>query len=173
MFEAYQKNSPKQRLRLDVRFVLAHPAHLIATFFGSGLLRPASGTWGTLAGWLFYLFFAQAFAAWFWLALIVGVFFLGAWACEIAGRHCGVHDHSSFVIDEVFAIWLVLLITPKTLGWQLAAFVAFRFFDIVKLPPASFFDREMHNGFGVMLDDAFAAFYAVMLITGLCWLLGA
>ena len=172
MFAAYQKNSPKQRLRLDGAFVRAHPAHLLATFFGSGLLRPASGTWGTLAGFLVYLLLRPFLGPWFWLSLSVFTFFLGAWACEVAGRNCGVHDHGSFVIDEVFAIWLVLMVTPASFAWQVTAFAAFRFFDIVKLPPASYCDREMRNGFGVMLDDAFAAFYAMVFIRLGVWLLG-
>ncbi|MBO4335861.1 MAG: phosphatidylglycerophosphatase A [Desulfovibrio sp.] len=172
MFAAYHKHSPKQRLRLDGAFVRAQPAHLLATFFGSGLLRPASGTWGTLAGLFVYLVLSPFLGPWFWLALCFLTFFLGAWACEVAGRNCGVHDHGSFVIDEVFAIWLVLLVTPESFTWQLAAFAAFRFFDIVKLPPASFCDREMRNGYGVMLDDAFAALYAIALIRACVWLVG-
>ena len=60
---------------------------------------------------------------------------------------------------------------PPTLGWPVAAFVAFRFFDIVKLPPADYFDTKMKNGFGVMLDDAIAALYAWIVLVAAQWLL--
>ncbi|MBR3663629.1 MAG: phosphatidylglycerophosphatase A [Desulfovibrio sp.] len=170
MFADYRKNSPKRRKRLTLDFVFAHPAHFLATFMGSGLLQPASGTWGTLAGFLVYLLLTPFFGPFFWFCLCLLCFFIGAWACEVAAQNCGVHDHASFVIDEVFAIWLVLLCTPESLGWQLLAFAAFRVFDIVKLPPASYYDRKMRNGLGVMLDDAFAALYAIGLIRLGVWL---
>jgi phosphatidylglycerophosphatase A len=48
--------------------------------------------------------------------------------------------------------------------WQLAAFLWFRFFDIFKPEPARFFDTQVKNGFGVMMDDAVAAGYTVLTI---------
>jgi phosphatidylglycerophosphatase A len=47
---------------------------------------------------------------------------------------------------------------------QLAAFAWFRFYDIVKPPPARYFDREMKNGFGVMMDDLVAAGFTVLTL---------
>ena len=49
----------------------------------------------------------------------------------------------------------------RLIEWQIAAFVAFRVFDIVKLPPASWCDRNLKNGWGIMIDDALAALYAI------------
>ena len=54
MFEKYAPDAPANRVRITRNFVLSHPAHWIATFFGVGALRPAPGTWGTLAGVLVY-----------------------------------------------------------------------------------------------------------------------
>ena len=65
-----------------------------------------------------------------------------------------------------------MALVPQTLAWLVAAFVAFRFFDIVKLPPASYFDRKMKNGVGVMLDDAVAALYALLLLWLAQWVMG-
>ena len=48
-----------------------------------------------------------------------------------------------------------------------AAFLAFRLFDIVKLPPASVIDEKMKNGWGVMLDDMLAALWALALLLAL------
>jgi phosphatidylglycerophosphatase A len=52
--------------------------------------------------------------------------------------------------------------TPPGWLWQLLAFLLFRLFDIVKPPPARFFDRRIHNGFGVMMDDVVAAGYTLL-----------
>ena len=57
---------------------------------------------------------------------------------------------------------LVLLMTPDTFFWQLAAFALFRYFDITKPQPARYFDEHVKNGFGVMADDLVAAGYTLL-----------
>lgn len=156
-----------QKQPMSLRFAFSAPAHIIATFFASGVIRPASGTWGTLAGWIFYVVLHPCLpSAIFWGALTLLALVVGAWACQVTGKDIGIHDHSSIVIDEVFAIWMVLLSVPDTLAWQIAAFCIFRFFDIVKLQPARYFDSSprWQNGWGVMLDDAAAAFQSIVLL---------
>ena len=81
-------------------------------------------------------------------------------------------DHGSIVVDEVVAVWVVLLLTPLGFWWQLSSVIAFRFFDIVKLPPASVLDRGRQNGFTVMLDDIFAAVYAILVVNSMAWVAG-
>lgn len=172
MFEKYSKNSPTRKIRLTWRFAFEKPSHLIATYFGTGVLRPAPGTWGTLAGLLTYLLFAGLFSPGVWIFLIVLTFFAGVWASEEAGHDLGVHDHGGFVIDEVYAIWLVLVCVPQTPGWYVAAFLAFRFFDIVKIQPAKYVDTapRFQNGWGVMFDDLVAAVQSILLLRVLMWL---
>jgi phosphatidylglycerophosphatase A len=53
---------------------------------------------------------------------------------------------------------------PLPFVWQLAAFIIFRFFDIVKPWPINFFDEKIKNGFGVMWDDMVAAIYTLFVI---------
>jgi phosphatidylglycerophosphatase A len=148
-----------------VKFLFHHPAHLIACGFGSGLSRWAPGTAGTLFAWITYGFLRQwmpedlGFAIFLWLALAVGVA-----ACQITGRALGVVDHGSIVWDEIVPFWAVLLFTPEGLLWQLGAFLWFRFYDIVKPYPASYFDTKVKNGFGVMMDDVVAAAYTVLTL---------
>jgi len=60
--------------------------------------------------------------------------------------------------------WLVLYFTPDTLAWQSAAFVLFRFFDIVKPQPIKWADSKVKGGFGVMLDDVIAAGYTLLVL---------
>ena len=56
-------------------------------------------------------------------------------------------------------------------GFLVAALIR-NFFDIVKLPPASVLDRGRQNGFTVMLDDIFAAVYAILVINSMAWVAG-
>ena len=149
------------------QWMLIHPAHIIAQGFGSGLLHPASGTWGTLVGWLMFVFFNQAFIQWpwvWWLILLV-TFPLGVWACSVTGKDLASHDDSSIVIDEIWAIWLVMaMLSPMHFSFleQTMAFALFRLFDIWKPYPIRKIDTHWQSGLGVMLDDALAAVYTLL-----------
>ncbi|MBK8063678.1 MAG: phosphatidylglycerophosphatase A [Betaproteobacteria bacterium] len=152
-------------LRPTLAFAFAHPAHFIALGFGAGLAPFAPGTFGTLPA------FPDLVAAGpeghspvQMLALIVALFAAGVWACEITGRHLGIADHGAMVWDEVVAFLLVLALLPAGTGWMVAAFLLFRFFDIVKPPPIRDCERRMKGGFGVMFDDILAALYTLLVI---------
>jgi phosphatidylglycerophosphatase A len=148
-----------------LRFLLSHPAHFVACGMGSGLSPVAPGTVGTLFAWLTFPFLRSIFPDDLALALfLVLAFALGVTACQIAGRALGVVDHGSIVWDEIVPFWAVLLLTPDELLWQFAAFLWFRIYDIYKPPPANYFDRQVKNGFGVMMDDLVAAAYTVLTL---------
>ena len=158
-------------MRPDLKFLFAHPAHLIAFGFGSGLAPKAPGTVGTLLGWpLFWLIAAVAPDLSNRIALVIAAFLLGVWACARSGRALGVADHGGIVWDEIVAFALVLLFTPAGWQWAALAFALFRLFDILKPWPIRLADRRLKNGFGVMFDDLLAAGYALAVIKGLQWL---
>ena len=158
-------------LRPDFKFLLAHPAHLIAFGFGSGLAPKAPGTVGTLLGLpLFWLIATLAPDLPNQIALIVATFILGVWACGRTGRALDVTDHGGMVWDEIVAFALVLLFTPAGWIWMSLAFALFRLFDILKPWPIRLADTHMKNGFGVMFDDLLAAGYAIAALKGLQWL---
>jgi len=155
--------------RLDGRFLLSHPAHFVALGLGSGLAPRAPGTFGTLAAFpIYYLLDAGMRAVGPGDAgmLVVALLFfvLGVWACGRTGRDIGVADHGGMVWDEIVAFLLVLIVAPEGPWWRVAAFVLFRFFDIVKPPPIRHFDRKWKGGFGVMFDDILAAFYTLLVL---------
>jgi phosphatidylglycerophosphatase A len=135
----------------------------IALGFGSGLAPVAPGTVGTLWAWAAFLLLDPWLSPLAWWALIAAGFVAGCWACERTGRDLGVADHGGIVWDEVIAFWAVLVLVPSTTVAQVAAFIVFRFFDVLKPPPIRHVDRTVKNGFGVMFDDAIAAFYTVLV----------
>lgn len=155
----------------DLRFLLAHPAHLIAFGFGSGLAPKAPGTVGTVLGLpLFWLIAVTSSSLSNQLILLVAAFLLGIWACSRTGRALGVADHGGMVWDEIVAFALVLLFTPAGWLWIATAFALFRLFDILKPWPIRLADTHLKNGFGVMFDDLLAAGYAIAVIKGAQWL---
>jgi len=143
---------------------LRHPPILLATWFGSGYLRPAPGTWGTVAG----LPFAWGILHWTGPAVLIAaalaLFGAGIWAANRFDALTDGHDASEIVVDEVVGIWLTLgligLAEPLTwIAWG-AGFVLFRLFDIVKPFPIRLVDRSVAGGFGVMADDLLAGLLA-------------
>lgn len=149
------------------RFLFQSPHHFFACGLGSGLSPWASGTAGTLFAWLVYPLLRFGMPTEFHFALfLVVAFAYGVLACDRTGRALGVADHGAIVWDEIVPFWIVLFLTPDHLLWQAAAFLLFRFFDIVKPPPANWFDHHVKNGFGVMMDDLVAAAYTLLVIFG-------
>lgn len=152
----------------DARFMLSHPAHILAQGFGSGLSPVVPGTVGTLFGWLSFNVLTarwpELFTPLHWTIIIAAGFVIGIWACHKTGVDLGIADHGSMVWDEIIAFWLVLLLlTPASFSTQLWAFLWFRFFDMLKPAPIGYFDRRFKGGFGVMWDDLVAAFYTLLL----------
>lgn len=153
------------------RWMLSHPAHLVALGFGSGLTPKAPGTMGSLLG--FPVFWLMQYASpntASLVALLGASFILGVWASAVTSRNLGVPDHCAIVWDEVAAFGLVLFFTPASWLWYGLAFAAFRFFDILKPWPIRQCDARFKNGFGVMFDDLLAAIYAIAVIKGVQWL---
>jgi len=151
-------------LRPSWRFLLSHPAHLVAFGFGAGLVPVAPGTWGTLLALPIFLLVSPRLEPVEFLLMLAVLFALGVWACEVTGRAIGAADHGGMVWDETVAFLLVLFFVPATLPWQAAAFLLFRLFDILKPPPIRYYERTFKNGFGVMLDDLIAAAYALLVL---------
>lgn len=169
---------PAPTPRPTVRFMFAHPAHLIALGFGSGLPRRAPGTVGTLWAWVAYLVMARwlsnAAIGWVILASLP----IGWWACTVTARHMRIADPGSIVWDEIVAFWLILwLVLPGGLLAQFIAFALFRYFDAAKPGPVGWADRLFKQsttepgamrwsaaGFGILFDDLVAAFCTLLVI---------
>jgi phosphatidylglycerophosphatase A len=145
------------------RWALGSLHRIVAFGLGSGLIRPAPGTWGTLLGWLLWVAVLEGLPDLYIGLIILVAFGLGCWACGKTGREIGVPDHGGMVWDEIVAFWLVLW-TPSSLAAQATAFVVFRGFDIIKPPPIRYFDARFKSGFGVMWDDILAAAYSLLLM---------
>lgn len=151
----------------------------IATVFGLGYLRPASGTWASaatiaLASGLHLLGGFPLVA----LATVLATA-LGFWACADMLRGLGDHDPSEVVIDEVAGQLLAFCATSyglwhagvTSLPWPawLVPFVLFRLFDIWKPWLVGWADR--HDGPAwVMLDDLFAGLFAAIVSVALAGL---
>lgn len=149
-----------------------HPIRLLAFGFGTGLAPKAPGTVGTIPAILIAgLLLGMGMSKLMLGLLCVLLFVLGIWICHVEERDLGVHDYGGIVWDEIVAMMLVLACIPQGLGWWLAAFGVFRFFDAVKPPPIRWFDSKVSGGFGVMLDDVIAAVMSIGVLWIGAWLI--
>ncbi|MDP9046085.1 MAG: phosphatidylglycerophosphatase A [Pseudomonadota bacterium] len=164
--------------KATLRFLLAHPAHVLALGFGSGLAPFAPGTFGTLWGWLSFVL-GRPYLNDLQCALAIGVGTLvGWWACTVTARDLAVADPSPVVWDEIVAFWSVLWLVMPTGFWgQCAAFAIFRLFDAAKPGPVAWADQRFKvrrgmpigwaQGFGILFDDFVAAGCTLLAIA--CW----
>jgi len=150
--------------RPDARFLVAHPAHFIALGFGAGLAPRAPGTFGTLAALAIYWALALVLPPLAIAFLAVPLFFLGVWACGVAGRNLGAEDHGALVWDEIVAFLPLAALASASLWLQAVAFLLFRLFDIWKPFPIRHFEARVKGGLGVMLDDLLAACYTYLVL---------
>ncbi len=151
--------------------LIKNPVLMLGFGFGSGLLKPGPGTWGTLLGLLLFIpiLLWSEMVAW---AVLSFSMVAGIWICGRSAELMGEHDHGGIVWDEFIGIWLVLLFLPEqTITMWVLAFVFFRIFDIFKPWPINWADSKLSGGLGIMLDDVIAAAYAIMVIWGLQYFL--
>jgi len=153
----------------DWRFLIQHPAHLLALGFGSGLARFMPGTFGTLVAFPFFYGMLLLPSA-LHLPLIALLFLIGIPICGKTSRALGVEDHGGIVWDEIVAMLLVLEYIPAAWEWWLAAFLLFRLYDMWKPFPIRMCDIRMKGGFGVMFDDLLAAVYTLLTLYAWQWL---
>ncbi len=141
-------------------------AVIFATGFGSGYSPVAPGTAGTLVAVPIYIALTTYFKISLitYLVITLAVIALGSLAAHRTGKHFGQVDAGQIVIDEI-AGFLVSM-TAISLSWTslILGFGLFRLFDILKPWPASYFDRKVANGFGVVMDDIMAGCYTLSIL---------
>lgn len=158
------------------RLTMRNPWHLLATGFGSGLIPFMPGTMGSIAAIPFWWLMMMTFLPWqlYSLLVMLGIS-LGVYLCHQTAKDMGVHDHGSIVWDEFIGMWITLMALP-TNDWQWVAvgFVLFRIFDIWKPWPIRWFDRNVHGGMGIMVDDIVAGIVAagLLYVIGHHWPIG-
>ncbi len=148
---------------------------LIATGFGSGFSPVAPGTAGALLAVLLWVggsFLLPFVLLQVLLAFLVLLFTgLGIYTSGVMEHYWG-EDPSRVVIDEMVGVWIPLLVVPDGGWWYvLAAFVLFRFFDIVKPLGVRRMER-FGGGVGIMMDDILAGVYSAVLLGAARFLIG-
>lgn len=143
----------------------------LATGFGLGYLPKAPGTWGTLLAFPIHFILVQfgpgSYAAGLVVVLMIAIFTAGS-----AEKILDFRDPGLVVIDEVIGMLIGLIGAPINFLFLAAAFVIFRFFDIVKPFPIRLIDKGLHGGIGIVADDVVAGIYTLLIMQGIYYFTG-
>jgi phosphatidylglycerophosphatase A len=146
---------------------------LFVSFGGAGYLRPAAGTWGSLAALPFAVLTAAFFGPWAMIAVALTLYLIAVPAVVMYEKRTASHDSSTIVIDEVIGMFITL--TPVALwfwsstwtenAWAIfLGFIIFRALDAFKPGPIGWVDQHMTGAHGVLLDDALAGVAAAVMV---------
>lgn len=136
---------------------------LIATLWGVGKIPKAPGTWGSLAA-IPVVFALMKLGPILYMILTLIFIILAIFAADEYERQSAQHDSKEIVIDEVVGMLVAMTWLPQTVQTYLAGFFLFRFFDILKPFPISYFDRKVPGGFGVVIDDVVAGMITNLIL---------
>ena len=150
---------------------------LISTFFGNGYVSKIPGTFTSLTTLiiLYLLFEVCEFKDLNYILILYSIiFFYSFYAVMDTEHEFEKKDPRQIVIDEVLGqslpIILIVYLSSKNLIsisveiYYLISFLLFRFFDIVKPFPVSYFDKKHKNFFGIIMDDIMAGIYSMIII---------
>lgn len=139
--------------------------YLIVTWFHAGRIRPASGTWGSLAAWPFCWIIKYMGGLPLVFLAIIATFAAGYWAVGQYARHSKQPDPSEVVIDEVIGMLILWLAVPAdSFALALLGFACFRVFDAFKRGPVGWCDKNIKGTPGVIIDDMVAGLMAAAVV---------
>ena len=149
---------------------------LVVTLFGIGKLKKIPGSYASLATtiFLFFLFHILKISPNIILFFVIIIFFISLWIVNIFIKDLDNKDPKEVVIDEFIGQSIPICLyeiahdgikdTSQVLTYYFIIFILFRFFDIVKPFPVSYYDKNFKNSFGVIMDDVCAGLYVVAVL---------
>ena len=142
--------------------------------FGLGKIKYMPGTLGSLATviFLFYLFHSLNISPNIILIGLIIIFIYSFYAITSHTKNSKNKDPREIIIDEFLGQSIPIYLYEISHGtikesneaiiFYAIFFILFRYFDIMKPFPVSFFDKNFKNSFGVIMDDVCAGFYVVL-----------
>jgi len=139
-----------------------------ATFFYTGKLPFAPGSWGSLAALILWIFLPPFYAI--QLMIILILFCVGVISSKKMADSMNDHDPSEVVIDEATGMGIALFMLPHNIPVYSMAFILFRVFDIFK-PSFIYRIQNLQGGWGIMLDDVLAGIFVWLICQGILTIL--
>ena len=149
---------------------------LFVTLFGIGKIKKIPGSIASLATtlFLFFLFHILNISPNIVLISVIIIFFISLYAVNIFIKDLENKDPKEVVIDEFIGQSIPLCLyevahnvqreTDQILKYYFIMFILFRIFDVTKPFPASYYEKNFKNSFGVIMDDVCAGLYVVAIL---------
>ena len=144
---------------------------LFVSVFYIGFIKFAPGTWGSLAAILILYPFIKFTILSFETLIIVFIilFFISNFLINFFSNFTNSNDSKYIVIDEFLGIFSILIFYDLLFIYNdfitlILIFLLFRLFDILKIFPANYIDKNLKNGYGVIIDDIIAGIYTILTL---------
>jgi len=149
---------------------------LLVTMFGLGKIKKIPGTFGSLATILILYIFFHIFRipSNVIILFLLIIFFYSFYAVSTHIKNSSNKDPGEIIIDEFIGQSIPIYLYEISHGtnkdstdaivFYAICFILFRYFDIMKPFPVSFFDKNFKNSFGVIMDDVMAGIYVVLTL---------
>ena len=142
---------------------------IFTTLFGIGYSPIAPGTIGSIFSIVFLYFLIKFISYSFLVIIFLIILFASLKLIEKYSNLLKSHDSSTIVIDEFLGIFLIILFYDylkftNDFIMFLLILILFRFFDILKIFPINWVDKNIKNSFGVVLDDLLAGVYSIIVL---------
>jgi len=147
---------------------------LILTMLGIGNSKFAPGTVASFITCLIYIYFYNSQINIFFLILgVILIFVFSVYSIDNLKNSFSKIDAKEIVIDEFIGQSIPVLsiynfVETNNLNhfiiFTFVSFILFRIFDIWKPFPINIIDKNMKNGFGVILDDVVAGIYSIIIL---------
>ena len=149
---------------------------LFVTMFGLGKIKFMPGTFGSLVTIIihFYFFHIMNISTNLILVILIIIFIYSFYAVSSHIENNENKDPGEIIIDEFLGQSIPIYLYEISHGTEKDSneaiiyyalfFILFRYFDIMKPFPVSFFDKNFKNSFGVIMDDICAGFYVVLTL---------
>jgi phosphatidylglycerophosphatase A len=148
----------RERIRILTNIFLKN----IATLGFLGYIPFGPGTLGSLCA--LALFLLADLPLYAHVTLILAGTIVGIFASTVAEKLLKEKDSKKIIIDEFIGFYVSVFYLPKTWGFAVAAFLLFRFFDILKPLFIAKLEKTLSNGLGIMADDILAGIYTNIIL---------
>ena len=145
---------------------------LFLSIFYIGYINFAPGTWGSLASIVIIFPLFKVLSLTSLILIFITLFIISNILINYFSSFTNSYDSKHIIIDEFLGIFTILFFYDFIFIYSdfvtlTLIFFIFRFYDIFKIFPASFIDKNLKNGYGVIIDDIVAGIYSVLTLVTL------
>ena len=149
---------------------------MIVTMFGVGHIKYFPGTFASfITASIYYIFYTIKINYFLLIFINLFLFIYSVWMINNLEGEFEEIDSKEIVIDEFLGqsipiIFFYIIFYERSVSTNFffiivfLSFIGFRFFDILKPYPINHVDKNMKNGFGVILDDVIAGFFTLIVL---------